>query len=256
MNIFISHNSKLPFLLDFEKFIKLIGLNPIIVENLPDKKGWSSEDKIEHYLGISEYVIFLFTKDTQENERYRPKDNILLEFEKAQRKFSKDKLIYAMEEGVTLPSMKDTPAYISLDRERILSFINRLLEEFKARGIRKTVEEQIDNFDYNKVKNNDEYFFVAEYLANKLYRWCYKDEMFGAYNKKFNKDMSQFNIFESKVKKTGLAAISTDKTNNIYWLLTDNGLIFLEKSREERAQAALAVFSSLVKGRFMKPYNT
>jgi hypothetical protein len=75
-NIFISHGTPTDALQKLERFIRALGLNPLIVKDEPSKGG-AVDDVVSGYMNECTCAVILATKDDQVAGRFQPRPNVL-----------------------------------------------------------------------------------------------------------------------------------------------------------------------------------
>ncbi|MDD4438242.1 MAG: nucleotide-binding protein [Tissierellia bacterium] len=143
-NIFIVHGHDDRTKLDVARTIEKIGLKPIILSEQPNQ-GQTIIEKFELHSDVGFAVVLLTADDlgkvkTDEDEKYRARQNVILEMGYFIGKLGRDKVFPLYESGVELPSDLHGVLYNPLDESGGWKF--KLAKELNAAGY---------NVDANKI---------------------------------------------------------------------------------------------------------
>jgi predicted nucleotide-binding protein len=137
MDIFISHGTPGEALQKLEKFIRALGLNPIIVKDEPSRGG-AVDDVVSDYMGQCACVVVLATSDDKVSEGFQPRPNVLHEIGMAQEKLG-DRIIYLKEEGCKFPSNVSPKIWENFSQANMEWALIKVAKELRAFGIVRTV---------------------------------------------------------------------------------------------------------------------
>jgi len=132
-DIFISHGKDSKGLQKIERFIRGLGLNPIIVKNEPSSGG-SVDDVVEEYMGKCVCAIILATKDDEVEGRWQPRANVIHEIGLGQEKLN-NRLIYLKEQSCEFPSNVSPKIWENFTQENMEDAFLKVVKELRAFGI-------------------------------------------------------------------------------------------------------------------------
>jgi predicted nucleotide-binding protein len=132
-NIFISHGRDSKALQKLERFIRTLGLNPIIVKNEPSRGG-AVDDVIEENMKKCACAVILATKDDEVGGRWQPRPNVIHEIGLGQEKL-KNSLIYLKEHGCEFPSNVSPKIWENFTQENMEDAFLKVVKELRAFGI-------------------------------------------------------------------------------------------------------------------------
>lgn len=135
-NIFIVHGHDERVKLDTARTIEKLGLNPIILSEQPNQ-GQTIIEKFELHSDVGFAVILLTADDlgkvkTDEEDKYRARQNVIIEMGYFIGKLGRSKVFPLYEEGVELPSDLHGVLYVPIDNAGSWKF--RLAKELNASG--------------------------------------------------------------------------------------------------------------------------
>ena len=135
-NIFIVHGHDERTKLDVARTIEKLGLNPIILSEQPNQ-GQTIIEKFELHSNVGFAIVLLTADDlgktkTDEEEKYRARQNVILEMGYFIGKLGRNKVFPLYENGVELPSDLHGVLYNPIDEANSWKF--RLAKELKAAG--------------------------------------------------------------------------------------------------------------------------
>jgi predicted nucleotide-binding protein len=135
-NIFIVHGHDERTKLDVARTIEKLGLNPIILSEQPNQ-GQTIIEKFELHSNVGFAIVLLTADDlgktkTEEEEKYRARQNVILEMGYFIGKLGRNKVFPLYENGVELPSDLHGVLYNPLDEANSWKF--KLAKELKAAG--------------------------------------------------------------------------------------------------------------------------
>ena len=116
----------------FVKFIKALGMEPLVVERLPSY-GMHPGQKVEHYMRQSDCVLVIVTPDERVENEFHPRGNVVHEIALAQSLMS-ERVIYLKEKTAILPSNIQV-TYIPFELGRPDQTILQLVRELRGLGV-------------------------------------------------------------------------------------------------------------------------
>ena len=136
LNIFIVHGHDDRTKLDVARTIEKLGLNPIILSEQPNQ-GQTIIEKFELHSDVGFAVILLTADDlgktkTDKEEKYRARQNVIIEMGYFIGKLGRSKVFPLYEDGVELPSDLHGILYNPIDKGGSWKF--RLAKELSAAG--------------------------------------------------------------------------------------------------------------------------
>lgn len=136
--VFISHGGETKALLKIERFLRGLGITPVIVKHEPSL-GKSLDDLVEEQMDTCIAVIILATKDDKiKNEKgeeyFQPRPNVIHEIGLAQEKV-KERIIYLKEESCIFPSNISPKVWESFAQDNMENAFIKVAKELKAFGI-------------------------------------------------------------------------------------------------------------------------
>ncbi len=129
---FISHGKEGGALLKLEKFLKELGIQPILVKDQPNLDRTVSK-KVEDYLGEADFVIILATGDDKVEGKMQPRPNVIHEIGLAQKTHA-GKIIYLLENGAEFPSNIKPKVYESFARQSMDEAFIAIVREISKLG--------------------------------------------------------------------------------------------------------------------------
>lgn len=130
---FISHGKETPALGKVERFVRALGLEPIIVVRGPSE-GMSVDDLVETRMGQCDCTIILATADEEVDGRHQPRLNVIHEIGLAQEKF-KQKVIYLKEQGCEFPSNVRPKVWENFTQDNMELAFEKISKELRAFGL-------------------------------------------------------------------------------------------------------------------------
>jgi len=136
--VFISHGGETKALVKIERFLRGLGITPVIVKHEPSL-GKSLDDLIEEQMDTCVGVIILATKDDKirderGEEYFQPRPNVIHEIGLAQEKV-KERIIYLKEEGCKFPSNIAPKVWENFTQDNMEDAFIKVGKELKAFGI-------------------------------------------------------------------------------------------------------------------------
>lgn len=136
--VFISHGRETPSLIKIERFLRGLGITPVIVK-YEASLGKALDDLIEEQMGTCIAVVILATKDDKiKDERgeeyYQPRPNVIHEIGLAQEKV-KDRIIYLKEEDCVFPSNISPKVWENFTQDNMENAFLKVVKELRAFGI-------------------------------------------------------------------------------------------------------------------------
>lgn len=135
---FISHGKESIALEKTERFIRALGMEPLIVKN-EASQGKAVLDKVTFYLSQSDCVIILATGDNQIDGKLHPRENISHEVGLAQTNHS-GRIIYLLEEGTEFPSNYNSKVWERFNKNNMEAAFQSIVLELRAFGILQTTK--------------------------------------------------------------------------------------------------------------------
>jgi len=129
-NVFISHGTESLALTKVERFIRTVGLNPLIVVRGPSK-GMAVDDLVDSQLKDCACAIILATADDQVGGRKQPRPNVIHEIGLAQ-EVLKGRLIYLKESGCEFPSNVSPKVWENFTQENMEAAFEKIIKELRA----------------------------------------------------------------------------------------------------------------------------
>lgn len=131
--VFISHGNETLALKKVERFIRAIGLEPVIVI-FGASEGLAVDDLVEKRMNESDCALILATADENVEGRKQPRPNVLHEIGIAQEKFG-NKIIYLKEEGCEFPSNVRPKVWENFTQNNMEEAFEKILKELRAFGL-------------------------------------------------------------------------------------------------------------------------
>lgn len=131
--VFISHGKESNALTKIERFLRGLGITPVIVKNEPSK-GKSLDDLVEEQMRLCDSVLILATKDDKVENYYQPRPNVIHEIGLAQ-EIVKNKIIYLKEDDCQFPSNITPKVWGSFTQDNMENAFLKIGKELKAFGI-------------------------------------------------------------------------------------------------------------------------
>lgn len=131
--VFISHGVEGQALMKIERFIRALGLQPIVVVRGPSE-GMSVDDLVEKRMSESDCAIILATADEQVDKRRQPRPNVIHEIGLAQEKFKK-KVIYLKEDDCEFPSNVRPKVWGNFTQDNMEKAFEKISAELRSYGL-------------------------------------------------------------------------------------------------------------------------
>jgi predicted nucleotide-binding protein len=131
--VFISHGKETPALAKVERFVRALGLSPVIVVREPSE-GMSVDDLVEKRLRESDCAIILATADDQVGNYYQPRPNVIHEIGLAQEKLS-HRVVYLKEHGCEFPSNVRPKVWENFTPDNMEAAFEKISKELRAFGM-------------------------------------------------------------------------------------------------------------------------
>ena len=131
--VFISHGKKTRSLIKVERFVRALGLEPVIVI-LGASDGLAVDDLVEKRMSESDCVLILATSDNEVEERKQPRPNVIHEIGMAQEKFGK-KIIYLKEKDCEFPSNVRPKVWENFTQDNMENAFEKISKELRAFGL-------------------------------------------------------------------------------------------------------------------------
>ncbi len=137
---FISHGKESAALDRLERFLRELGIEPLIVK---DKASLDKDVdvKVNHYLSQAAFVVILATGDDTIDGKLHPRQNVLHETGLAQKTHG-GKIIYLLEEKTEFPSNISPKVWERFNQGNMENVFLRIVIELKALGILKAIKPQ------------------------------------------------------------------------------------------------------------------
>jgi hypothetical protein len=131
--VFISHGTESSALTKVERFVRALGLLPIIVVR-GASEGMAVDDLVERRMGECQCAIILATGDEDVGGRRQPRPNVLHEIGLAQEKLQ-NRVVYLKEEGCQFPSNVGPKVWENFTQGNMESAFEKISKELHAFGI-------------------------------------------------------------------------------------------------------------------------
>lgn len=131
--VFISHGKETAALVKIERFLRGLGLIPVIVKN-EASLGRSLDDLVEEQMKSCQCSVVLATKDDLLEGTYQPRPNVIHEIGLAQEKLD-HRLIYLKEEGCEFPSNISPKVWENFTQDNLEDAFLKLGKELRAFGL-------------------------------------------------------------------------------------------------------------------------
>lgn len=131
--IFISHGTQTLALTKVERFIRALGLEPIIVVR-EASQGMSVDDLVDKKMSECDCAIILATGDDTIGDRKQPRPNVIHEIGLAQEKLQ-NKVIYLKEEDCEFPSNVRPKVWENFTQENMEAAFEKISKELRAFGL-------------------------------------------------------------------------------------------------------------------------
>jgi predicted nucleotide-binding protein len=132
-SIFISHGRETPALRKVERFIRALGLQPVIVV-LGASEGLSVDDLVEKRMSESDCALILATADDDVDGHKQPRLNVVHEIGLAQEKFG-SKVIYLKENSCEFPSNVRPKVWENFTQDNMEAAFEKISKELRAFGM-------------------------------------------------------------------------------------------------------------------------
>lgn len=131
--VFVSHGGESNALSKLERFLRALGVTPVIVAREPSE-GMSLDSLVEKRLGECDCAIILATADDEVEGRWQPRPNVLHEIGLAQERLS-DTVIYLREEKCEFPSNVRPKVWENFTQENMDAAFEKVVKELRAFGL-------------------------------------------------------------------------------------------------------------------------
>jgi len=131
--VFISHGKETPALTKVERFIRVLGLRPVIVVREPSE-GMSVDDLVDKRMSESGCVVILATADDEISGYRQPRPNVIHEIGLAQEKFGK-RVIYLKEASCEFPSNVRPKVWENFTQDNMEAAFEKISKELRAFGL-------------------------------------------------------------------------------------------------------------------------
>jgi predicted nucleotide-binding protein len=134
LNVFISHGKKREPLLQMQRFIEALGLNPLVVKE-EASKGGSINQVVGEYMSKSKCVILLSTADVNAKDGWHANENVINE-EGLAKKYVNNNIIYLLEDKVDkTPSNYQEKVYEKFSEDNMTDAFIKVAKELHAFGL-------------------------------------------------------------------------------------------------------------------------
>jgi len=137
---FISHGKETAALTKVEDFLRILGIDPLIVKDMPSLDK-TLGDKVDYYLGKADFIVILATGEDKIKGKLHPRQNVIHEIGLAQ-KTHPGKIIYLLEENTEFPSNISPKVWERFKQRNMLNAFLCILRELRALGILLAVKPQ------------------------------------------------------------------------------------------------------------------
>lgn len=131
--VFISHGGETAALAKLERFLKALGLNPVVVIREPSE-GMSLDDLVDKRLTESDCVVILATGDDAVDGRKQPRLNVVHEIGLAQEKHPQH-VVYLKEVGCEFPSNVASKVWENFTQDNMEKAFEKVSKELRAFGL-------------------------------------------------------------------------------------------------------------------------
>ena len=130
--VFISHGKETQALTKVERFVRALGLEPVVVMRGPSE-GMAVDDLVETRMSESDSAIILATADEEVAGRRPPRPNVIHEIGLAQEKLE-NRVIYLKEEGCEFPSNVAPKVWENFRQDNMEAAFDKISKELRAFG--------------------------------------------------------------------------------------------------------------------------
>lgn len=130
--VFISHGTESPALVRVERFIRSLGLEPVLVVRQASE-GLAVDAIVSKRMDECECAVILATADDQVGSYRQPRPNVLHEIGLAQEKYD-DRVIYLLENGAQFPSNVRPKVWESFSQQDLSAAFEKIAKELRAFG--------------------------------------------------------------------------------------------------------------------------
>lgn len=131
--VFVSHGSETSALTKVERYVRAMGLEPVIVVREPSE-GLSVDDLVDKRMNQSDCALILATADEEVGGRRQPRPNVIHEIGLAQEKFGA-RVIYLKEEGCEFPSNVRPKVWGNFTQDNMEEAFKKIILELRAFGL-------------------------------------------------------------------------------------------------------------------------
>jgi len=131
--IFVSHGTESPALAKVERFLRALGVEPIVVSRGPSE-GMAVDDLVEKRMAEADCAIILATADEEVEGRRQPRPNLIHEIGLAQEKLGM-RVIYLKEEGCEFPSNVRPKVWENFTQQNMECGFEKISKELRAFGL-------------------------------------------------------------------------------------------------------------------------
>ena len=131
--VFISHGTEGLALTKIERFLRALGVQPVIVGR-EASRGMSVDDLVEANMADADCVIILATADERVGDRMQPRPNVIHEIGLAQEKHG-ERVIYLKQQGCEFPSNIKPKVWGDFACENMESAFEKVSKELNAMGL-------------------------------------------------------------------------------------------------------------------------
>ena len=128
--VFISHGKRSEALVKVERFVRALGLEPVIVVH-GASEGMSVDALVEKRMAECDCAIILATGDDQVGNIRQPRPNVIHEIGLAQEKLD-DKIVYLKEAGCEFPSNIRPKVWESFTQDNLEAAFEKIIKELRA----------------------------------------------------------------------------------------------------------------------------
>jgi len=131
--VFISHGKSSVALTKLERFIRAMGLEPVIVVHGPSE-GMSVDGLVDKRMGESDCAIILATSDDQVGQYHQPRPNVIHEIGLTQEKLN-NKVVYLKELECELPSNVRPKVWETFTQDNMEAAFEKVIKELRSFGL-------------------------------------------------------------------------------------------------------------------------
>ena len=130
---FISHGGRKLSLTRIEDFLRVLGVEPVVVER-QSSESREVHHNVDHYRELCDFAIVLWTKDLKDEKgNWHPSGSVSVESGELRMQF-KNRVIYLHEAGVSLPAMASSIVFETYTVKNMGPAFQRIVTELREWG--------------------------------------------------------------------------------------------------------------------------